>query len=102
MIIKKSEFKQSRSSMIRAGQKQEQDVAFFLRREFKDTPNIFIINDFKFTFNDETAQIDHLLLYPYGFILMESKSIKGKVKVNDFGEWRRSLKPSSDSGPTRK
>lgn len=91
MIIKKSEFKQSRSSMIRAGQKQEQDVAFFLRREFKDTPNIFIINDFKFTFNDETAQIDHLLLYPYGFILMESKSIKGKVKVNDFGEWRRSF-----------
>ncbi|MGX9460636.1 nuclease-related domain-containing protein [Shewanella sp. A14] len=73
-----------------AGQKQEQDVAFFLRRAFKDHPEVLVINDFKFSFNDETAQIDHLIVYTYGFVLIESKSIKGHVKVNNQGEWTRS------------
>lgn len=50
-----------------------------------------MINDFKFSFNDEVAQIDHLIVYPYGFVLIESKSIKGQVKVNQQGEWSRSF-----------
>ncbi len=74
-----------------AGQKQEQNVAFFLRRAFKDNPEILVINDFKFSFNDEIAQIDHLIIYPYGFVLIESKSIKGHVKVNQQQEWTRSF-----------
>jgi len=52
---------------------------------------VFVINDFKFTRNNETAQIDHLIVYPFGFVLIESKSIKGEVKVNNLGEWTRSL-----------
>ena len=79
------------SPTAKAGQKQEQDVAFFLRRAFKDHKQVYVINDFKFTHNDETAQIDHLIVYTYGFVLIESKSIKGEVKVNDLGEWTRSL-----------
>uniref|UniRef100_UPI0039AEF79C nuclease-related domain-containing protein n=1 Tax=Shewanella baltica TaxID=62322 RepID=UPI0039AEF79C len=49
-----------------------------------------VINDFRFTFNDETAQIDHLVIYTYGFVLIESKSIKGHVEINQQGEWTRS------------
>lgn len=79
------------SPTAKAGQEQETNVAFFLRRAFKDHPRIFVINDYKFTYNDETAQIDHLIVYPYGFILMESKSITGGVKVNSYGEWSRSF-----------
>ncbi|AGH81455.1 NERD domain-containing protein [Psychromonas sp. CNPT3] len=91
MIVKDITLKNTYSPTAKAGQKQEQDVAFFLRRAFKDNPHIFVINDFKFTYNAETAQIDHLLVYPYGFILIESKSIKGEVKVNSFNEWTRSF-----------
>jgi len=91
MIVKDITLKNTMSATMKAGQKQEQNVAFFLRRAFKDNPDIFIIHDFKFTFNDETAQIDHLLVYPYGFILMESKSITGEIKVNSFSEWTRSF-----------
>ncbi|MCG9723167.1 nuclease-related domain-containing protein [Shewanella sp. Isolate7] len=90
MILKNKSLQAVQSPQAYAGQKQEQDVAFFLRRAFKDHPQVLVINDFKFSFNDETAQIDHLIVYTYGFILIESKSIKGQVKVNQQGEWTRS------------
>lgn len=92
MILKDKEIKDLKAPTTIAGQKQELDVAFYLRREFKDNPQIFVINDYKFSFNNETAQIDHLIVYPLGFILIESKSIAGEVKVNKQGEWTRSLK----------
>ncbi len=91
MILKDKTLQNVVSATAKAGQKQEQDVAFFLRRAFKDHKQVYVINDFKFTHNDETAQIDHLIVYPFGFVLIESKSIKGEVKVNDFGEWTRSF-----------
>ncbi len=90
MIIKDKTLQNALSPAAKAGQKQEQDVAFFLRRAFKDHRQVFVINDFKFTHNDEVAQVDHLIVYPYGFVLIESKSIKGDVKVNSLGEWTRS------------
>ena len=90
MILKTKTLQMTKTPQTIAGQKQEQDVAFFLRRAFKDHPEVLVINDFKFSFNDETAQIDHLIVYTYGFVLIESKSIKGHVKVNKQGEWTRS------------
>ncbi|PKH53812.1 nuclease [Shewanella sp. Choline-02u-19] len=90
MILKTKSPQNAQSPQAIAGLKQEQNVAFFLRRAFKDHPEVLVINDFKFSFNDETAQIDHLIVYPYGFVLIESKSIKGHVKVNKQQEWTRS------------
>ncbi len=75
-----------------AGERQEQNVAFYLRRAFKDDENILVLNDYRFTHNGETAQIDHLIVHRAGFIIIESKSIYGEVKVNDQGEWSRSYK----------
>lgn len=92
MILQDKEIQNVKAANTIAGQKQELDVAFYLRREFKDHPQVFIINDYKFSFNNETAQIDHLIVYPYGFILIESKSISGEIKVNESGEWSRSYK----------
>jgi len=83
-----------------AGQKQEKDVAFYLRRAFKDDTQIFVFNDFKFTHNDETAQIDHLIVYRFGFILIESKSITGSVKVNKQEEWSRSYRDKWQGMPS--
>ncbi|BAJ00342.1 nuclease-related domain-containing protein [Shewanella violacea] len=90
MILKTKRVQNTKSPQAIAGQQQETNVAFFLRRAYKDNLQVLVINDFKFTFNDETAQIDHLIIYPYGFILIESKSIKGHVKVNKQEEWTRS------------
>lgn len=90
MILKTKSPLNTQTPQAIAGQKQEQDVAFYLRRAFKDHPEVLVINDFRFTYNGETAQIDHLIIYTYGFVLIESKSIKGHVDVNQLGEWTRS------------
>ena len=90
MIIKDKKIQDANSAQVRAGIKQELDVAFYLRRAYKDHEQVFVFNDLKFSHNQETAQIDHLILYPYGFVLIESKSITGEVKVNGQEEWSRS------------
>ncbi|NRA54488.1 MAG: NERD domain-containing protein [Gammaproteobacteria bacterium] len=90
MILKDKSSINATSATAKAGLKQEQDVAFYLRRSFKDHEQVLVFNDLKFCYNDETAQIDHLILYPYGFILIESKSITGEVAVNKQQEWSRS------------
>lgn len=90
MIIKDKEINQAKSAMSKAGQKHELDVAFYLRRTFKNNEQVFVFNDLKITQDHETAQIDHLILYPFGFILIESKSITGEIKINPQEEWSRS------------
>ncbi|WP_219724480.1 nuclease-related domain-containing protein [Halomonas urumqiensis] len=74
------------------GHKQEQDVAFHLRREFGTSEQVRIIHDLLIEHDGERAQIDHLVIHPYGFIIIESKSIVGEVQVNAEGEWSRSYK----------
>jgi hypothetical protein len=90
LIIKNKEVTTSIDVRQLAGNKQEQDVAFFLRRAFKDHEKVFVFNDLRIEHNNEVAQIDHLVLYVYGFILIESKSITGEVKINTDEEWSRS------------
>jgi hypothetical protein len=84
------DYKLAKAVSAKAGQKQEKEVAFYLRRAFKDHDDVFVINDFKFIHNNETAQIDHLIIYRFGFVLIESKSITGNVRVNKQEEWSRS------------
>lgn len=91
-ILKTKDFLESTTVRQAAGDRQEKDVAFYLRRAFKDDQNILILNDYRFVHNDETAQIDHLIVHRSGFIVIESKSIHGEVRVNTEGEWSRSYK----------
>ena len=93
MTIWKLKEESSTNSLRKAaGDRQERDVAFYLRRAFKDTEDYIVFNDYSFTFNGENAQIDHLIIHRYGFLVIESKSIYGEVKVNDTAEWARSYK----------
>jgi len=73
-----------------AGAKAEKQMAFYLRRVFTDDKDVFVFNDLRF--EDDTgdrAQIDHLILHRHGFVVVESKSVTTKVRVNREGEWDR-------------
>lgn len=82
-----------------AGRRHESDVEFHLRRTLF-AGECYIFNNVKLTFNGENAQFDHLALHPYGFIVMESKSICGEVMVNSHGEWSRSYKGKWEGIPS--
>ncbi|MBU2114675.1 MAG: NERD domain-containing protein [Gammaproteobacteria bacterium] len=92
MILKDKTQTSSASIKLDAGIKQEHDVAFYLRRAYKNSDQVMVLNDLRIEHDGESAQIDHLIVYTYGFIVVESKSIRGEVKVNKYGEWTRSYK----------
>jgi hypothetical protein len=92
MILKDKTQTGSASIKLDAGIKQEQDVAFYLRRAYKNSEQVMVLNDLRIEYDGESAQIDHLIVYTYGFIVVESKSIRSEVKVNEYGEWTRSYK----------
>ncbi|WP_254276933.1 nuclease-related domain-containing protein [Halomonas sp. 3H] len=92
MILKEKDAYSGTDERGYYGHKQEQDVAFHLRREFGDSEQVRIIHDLMIEHGGERAQIDHLVIHPYGFILIESKSIVGEVQVNAEGEWSRSYR----------
>lgn len=80
----------SKNRKIAAGQKHEATVDYYLQRELSDLPSVRVFHDVRIEHGGFKAQIDHLVLYPRGFVLIESKSIYGSVKVNANGEWQRS------------
>ena len=92
MILKEKEGPAGQDERTKAGHQQEKDVAFYLRREFGDDESILVINDLRVEHKGEHAQIDHLVVHPFGLVIIESKSIHGEVKVNRQGEWSRSYR----------
>lgn len=72
-----------------AGYEAEKQMAFYLRRAFGESKDVFVFNDLKIERNGEVSQIDHLVLHRFGFAIIESKSITGTVYVNKHGEFVR-------------
>jgi Nuclease-related domain len=73
----------------KAGRLAEEQLAFYLRRAFVDDEDIRVFNNLRFEHNHDAAQIDHLILHPYGMIIIESKSVTTKVEINEREEWIR-------------
>ncbi len=79
------------------GWEGEQQVAYYLRRAFESHPEVFVINDLRFLVSEGTdgqpadyAQIDHLLMYRCGFVLIESKASRndqGVLHIDTRGQW---------------
>lgn len=92
MICKERDASQQTDNDIfsQAGAKAEEQMAFYLRREFGSDPEVWVFNDLRFeTESGDAAQIDHLVLHRSGFILVESKSVTSKVRARANGEWER-------------
>jgi hypothetical protein len=89
MIIKEFECIETNDKFEQAGYYAESQLAFYLKREFKDDPQFLIFNNLRFEKAGDACQIDHLVLHPYGMIIIESKSVTTRVEVNELGEWKR-------------
>jgi hypothetical protein len=89
MILKEIEPFHSSDKLARAGRAAEEQMAFYLRREFATNPDVRVFNNIRLEKNEDAAQIDHLVLYKHGVIIIESKSVTSEVKINAQGEWSR-------------
>jgi len=90
MIVKELDAMPSRANPVaNAGRAAEEQLAFYLRRAFADDAAIRVLNGLRVEHAGEVAQVDHLVLHPYGLVAVESKSVTTMVRVNVRGEWTR-------------
>jgi hypothetical protein len=95
VIIKELDPFEADDRFGKAGRQAEEQMAHYLRRAFGEEPNVLVFNGIRLQVNDDAAQIDHLILHPYGLIIVESKSVTTRLTVNDRGEWIRWFNGSS-------
>jgi hypothetical protein len=89
MIIKDLEHIDLLNKLEQAGHYAESQLAFYLKREFKEDPKILVFNNLRLQKGEDACQIDHLVLHQYGMIIIESKSVTTRIEVNALGEWMR-------------
>jgi hypothetical protein len=89
MILKERDNTPALDIFNKAGAAAEEQMGFYLRRAFADKKTIFVINDLRIEYEGDAAQCDHAIVHPYGLIIIESKSVAGKVSINEHAEWTR-------------
>ena len=77
--------------MLRAGIKGEQEAAYLIDFQLKDSQKTAVIHDLRIQLGDgRVAQIDHLLIYrTLRFYILETKHFAHGVKITDEGEFLR-------------
>lgn len=91
MIVKEKTVAAPQDKFGAAGHQAEMQMAFYLRRAFGDSPDIYVFNDLRLVRNGEVAQIDHLVFHRFGFVIVESKSVTGTIEVNQHLEFQRTF-----------
>ncbi|WP_404380380.1 nuclease-related domain-containing protein [Caenispirillum salinarum] len=92
MILKELDDVPAADRFSLAGHRAEKDLAFYLKRGFGRDRKIHVLNGVRIEHDDDAAQIDHLILHPYGFIIVESKSVHDTVHIDRHGHWSRTFK----------
>lgn len=92
MIIKELDPFHSTDKFRIAGRKAEEQMAFYLKRYFVESEEIYVINDLRLGKDGESLQIDHLVVHQNGLIIVESKSVSGKLTITNDMQWIRDYK----------
>ena len=100
MILKEIDKKPLTSTMKKYGAEAEKQMAFYLKRAFQNSDDVYIINDLRLVMDDDVAQIDHLVIHKFRFVIIESKSVTSKVIVNEYEEWSRYYKGNTKGIPS--
>ncbi|HRJ54620.1 MAG TPA: nuclease-related domain-containing protein [Candidatus Thiothrix moscowensis] len=81
---------QKELNILRAGIKGENEAAYQIGFDFKDSEYSVVIHDLRLDINGRVAQIDHLLI-GRGLIafVLETKHFNSGLKINDNGEFLR-------------
>ena len=101
MILKELDPFDGQGKFEAAGYAAEKQMAFYLRRFFAMSEDVDVLNYLRIDLKGEVAQMDHLILHPYGFLIVESKSVSDSVQITEDGQWKRwyNRKPSGMPSP---
>ena len=69
---------------------QADRMAYYLRRHFRRSAEVDVLNELRVRSGNATASIDHLLLHPFGFLLIAREPVSGAICIDGEGRWQRS------------
>lgn len=62
-------------------------MAYYLRRYFRRSDELDVLNDLCIQAGPGSARIDHLLLHAHGLVVVQRESVAGRIRISDDGEW---------------
>jgi hypothetical protein len=87
---KKQRFIEDELRMMRAGIKGEQESAYHIDFDFRDSEITSVIHDLRLEWHGRVAQIDHLVIHrTHKFYVLETKSFAHGLKITEEGEFLR-------------
>lgn len=89
MILKELDPFHGRSQEEVAGRIAQDRMAYHLRRFFGKSEEIDVLNYLRVSSGSVVAHVDHLLLHPYGLLVVEREAVSGRVQIKDDGQWIR-------------
>lgn len=89
MILKELDPFYGRSGDEIAGRIAQDRMAYHLRRFFGKSEEIDVLNYLRVSSGDVVTHVDHLLLHPYGLLVVERDNLSGRVQIKDDGQWVR-------------
>lgn len=69
--------------LLNSGIESEQQNAYYINFYLEKSKNLIVLHDIRLEHKGRTAQIDHMLISRAGIELLESKSFKGSLTIND-------------------
>ncbi len=67
-------------------------MAYHLRRYFGKSEEVDVLNYLRVSSGTVVTMIDHLVLHPFGLIVIERESLSEPIQIKDDGQWLR-LRP---------
>jgi len=89
MILKELDPFHGRSPEEVASRIAQDRMAYYLRRHFGKSEDIDVLNYLRVSSGSVVAHVDHLLLHPYGLLVVERENLSGQVRIQDDGQWVR-------------
>ena len=62
-------------------------MAYYLRRYYRRSDTVDVLNGLRIRSGGSMARIDHLLLHAHGMLVIEREDISGRVLIDDDGNW---------------
>jgi hypothetical protein len=89
MIFKELDSFESQNADTLAVHRAQEQMTYYLRRAFGTSEGIDALSGLRLSSGDIEVQIDHLVMHPYGMVIVDCQSVLGGLQVRHDGQWLR-------------
>jgi len=87
MIFKELDPFDSQNADLLAIHRAQEQMGYYLRRAFGTSEEIDALSGVRLSSGGVLAQIDHLVLHPFGMLVVDCQSVLGGLQVHYDGRW---------------